>query len=120
MDLFPEIFAAKRLERINGFSRSLVAAEIAKIPYGGIGTYVTALWTPANNGDILNPGDTVAGSALRRGNFGSGLNSTNNTFYGALSGNTTTLSLIGTWRALTYVNGFSNANGYLTLFVRIA
>lgn len=126
MDLFPDIFAAKRFAR--GTTNAVdVGAAIAKILYGGVGTYVTALWTPSSGGGILTPGDIVVGSALIRynpgGSYSGGLNSdTTNVYIAIIAGNTTTLSLTGTWRAMTYAGGpgSSTSSGYLALFVRIA
>jgi hypothetical protein len=126
MDLFPDIFAAKRLRNGTATTAVDIAKTIASIRYGQVGTHVIA-FTPVNGSSTINAGDTVAGSSLG--------------YYRAVSANTFTgfvfqstsittpissgtvptgLSLVGTWRALTNLVNTGGSTLYIaSLFIRI-
>lgn len=104
----------------------------APTTYGAVGTYVMAFYSVGANASLA-PGATVAGSTLFRGqDFGSGSDvlvsavgagqgSQYNVIVYAIG--TTTLSLTGTWRHMTYIknNVISGISLSLVgLFVRIS
>lgn len=125
MDLFPDIFAARRTVS-TGVATSTTTATPATYTYGTVGTYVIALLNFSGNGGQQLADTTVAGSALRRyfiaspGTYTSGINSSTTT--AVTNSDTIALGLTGTWRALTHVGGPNSATNtaYLGLFVRIA
>lgn len=122
MDLFPDIFAAKRLPaRVQN-----LANLVATFPYGGVGTYVIA-YIPVSAATTLDPNTTVAGSSLLY-HSASGANNytalnlqqTAFGFFPATNVAQTSLSLTGTWRVLTYMKNTAGFTYYIAgLFVRI-
>lgn len=125
MDLFPDIFAAKRLP-IRTADAVDIARAITNLPYGGVGTHVIAHITVASNTTIL-PGTTFAGSSL---GYANGTNIVLNMHHANTAGlvgipsiafiSVVSLELSGTWRLLTRIHNSSTTRQIPGLFVRIA
>ena len=120
MDLFPDIFAAKRMVSTGVVTTPNVITG-AQYQYGTVGTYVIAFCIGTSVSTVIvQPGELVSGNRLAYFNTtASTLALNTNGLLGVSVGNTVTLGLSGTWRVLTYfANTTGNAN--MALFVRIA
>ena len=130
MDLFPDIFAAKRMVSTGVVTTSNVITG-AQYQYGAVGTYVIAFFPMSQ---ITYAGATVAGSSLlymatpATANTYSALNILYTSLGSTLIGtngatNLISLNLSGTWRLMTNAVPGSNLLGtslwFSGLFVRI-
>lgn len=133
MDIIPDLFSKKRdpvLHRANirvGGSTVNVAAEIASIPYGGVGSYVIA-YIEATASTTVFPGTVFSGNTLRyyvasTSNNYTTLNAwaqSSSTYLASNGLSTSTLSLSGSWRLMTYIiNTIGSQVPIAGLFVRI-
>lgn len=134
MDIIPDLFSKKRdpvLHRANirvGGSTAAVAEGIAVIPYGGVGSYVIA-YIEAPAAVTVFPGTVFSGNTLRYYVASTSNNYTALNAWAASSGtylassglSTSTLSLSGSWRLMTYIINTSGGSvvPIAGLFVRI-
>jgi len=116
MDLFPDIFAAKRTVSTGVVTTPNVITPQPSYQYGTVGTYVIA---GINVIGRVEPGTTLAGSSLV---YYTGSAGALNSVTSSLAYTTTTTSSLGTfgtWRLMTYASGSAGIS-VLGLLVRIS